>query len=62
MTLLGWLDSDVDVHTAFYDDNGLIKHPLLADGLTKITVTADGNKVTVDSGKLVLDTALLVVD
>lgn len=62
MRLLGWIDSDVDVTANFYNDDGMTTAPTLADGLTAITLFAQGDQITVKSGELTLDTSLLLVD
>lgn len=62
MTLLGWIDSDVETHAPFYTDDGLTTHPDLQSGLTDIVVTALNNSISVTSSPLILDTDLLIVD
>ena len=55
LTLLGWVDSDTEVHTDLYRDDGVTAHPQLEAGLTGITVVAGEDGLTARAEGLVLD-------
>ena len=42
LRLLGWMESDTEVHTQLYWDDGVTTEPVLEDGLTAIDLVQDG--------------------
>jgi len=59
LTLLGWVEEDVEVHTDLYMDDGITTDPVLADGLKQIVVvpgvSAVGDGLVLDAGKLIVE-------
>ncbi len=62
LTLLGWLEDDVDVHTSLYDDDGLTTAPTLESGVKHLTVQVSEGKARASAEGLELDTAQLIIE